>query len=146
MSETTETQEKHAAAAFFDDLRKKLQSRFTIDLQSTPDLLYVGVLATSMLPEIESLLAEVVGLPYKPRGQTAILKNFFDAFVKRVGGIRRSQSLYRREFDGEVSVYVALWPWESKPERVSLRIGFLYPSDAVRATLLQQVTPPKRAR
>lgn len=146
MSETTEARPKHGASLLFEELRKKLRSGFQLDLQSTPDLLFMGVLATSTLPEIEKLLAEMVGAPYKPRGETAFFKNFFDAFVKRVGGIRRSQSLYRRDFEGEVTLYVALWPWESKPERVSVRIGFLYPSDAVRATLLEQVTPPKRAR
>lgn len=92
-------------------------------------LLYTGVAESDILPGLTPVVETYFGLPYKPAGESAFLKNWFDSFVESVGGIRTEQTLYRREISADIALYCAFWPWSSNPIKTSVRIGLICPPD-----------------
>jgi hypothetical protein len=85
-------------------------------------LLYCGVANSDL---IAKLSAEFFGKPYKAAGKGAFFMNFFDRFVREVGGARKEQTLYRKEFGDQICMYCAFWPWGSQPVKTSVRIGLV---------------------
>lgn len=102
-----------------------LRSRGPLDLR--PDrrnpLVYTTVVGAARVEELGRLVAELLGPPFKPAGESARWKNWFDPFVKSVGGIETQQTLYRKDLEGPFALYGAFWPWASEPTRCSLRVG-----------------------
>ena len=86
-------------------------------------LLYCGVVETDHVVNISKDVEEFFGKPYKPAGEGAFFKNFFDKFVKEAGGARKEQTLYRKDINPQVCMYCAFWPWGSNPISTSVRIG-----------------------
>lgn len=87
------------------------------------ELTFLGVTSPSAVTGLEEILRRSFGAPYKEKGHRALWMNFFERFVRDVGGIRRNQTLYKRPMGGAVILYAALWPWATRPDRVSVRIG-----------------------
>lgn len=114
-----------AALGELSRLVNDLRERGSMDLR--PDrrspLIYSTVIGTQRVDELQKLVFGLLGPPFKPAGESAWWKNWFDPFVKSVGGIERAQTLYRRDLEGPFALYVAFWPWASEPTRCSLRVG-----------------------
>lgn len=125
-------------------LASEISSRLGLELRYNLELLYVTVLPSGTLSQLEALLMEHLGAAYKPRGRTAIFKNFFDRFVQGVGGIQRNQGLFRRDFGTDISLYAAIWPWASDPMKVSLRVGIYCPLPELRNDLKLQLASRER--
>jgi hypothetical protein len=113
------------ALGALSQLVNDLRTRGPLDLR--PDrrnpLVYTTVVGATRVGELGTLVAEMLGPAYKPAGESARWKNWFDPFVKSVGGIEAQQTLYRKELEGPFSLYCAFWPWASEPTRCSLRVG-----------------------
>ncbi|RCK81386.1 MAG: hypothetical protein OZSIB_2255 [Candidatus Ozemobacter sibiricus] len=105
----------------------ELKTRFGVkrNPQENDPLLFVGVTDSAAIKEIAPLVETFFGKPYKPPGETAFLMNLFDHFVKEVGGVRREQTLFRKEISKGLNLFCAFWPWASDPTKTSVRIGLL---------------------
>jgi hypothetical protein len=49
--------------------------------------------------------------------------------VDAMGGLRPGQSFYYRKEENRALLFAALWPWESNPGRVTLKVGVALPSE-----------------
>jgi hypothetical protein len=88
-------------------------------------LLYCGVADSNIIDQLAMDVEKYFGKPYKPAGEGAFFKNFFDRFMREVGGARKEQTLFRREISDQAVMYCAFWPWGSNPIKTSVRIGLL---------------------
>ncbi|GAB4272686.1 MAG: hypothetical protein Kow0029_11610 [Candidatus Rifleibacteriota bacterium] len=102
-----------------------IEAKFKIKPNPDVDdpLLYCGVANSNIIEELSEEIEKYFGKPYKPAGEGAFFKNFFDRFVREVGGLRKEQTLYRKKIDDTTSVYCAFWPWGTNPVKTSVRIG-----------------------
>lgn len=128
-----------AALGELSRLVNDLRTRGGVDLR--PDrrspLIYSTVVGVERVDTLSKLVSELLGPPFKPAGEGAFFMNWFDPFVKSVGGIERAQTLYRRDLQAPFALYVAFWPWASEPTRCSLRAG-LSCLDAPRRDALEE--------
>jgi len=92
-------------------------------------LLYCGVAESNIIPALTPLIEKYFGKAYKPAGSWAFFKNWFDPFVKAIGGIRTDQTLFKKDIRENLWVYCAFWPWGSNPVKTSIRIGIICETD-----------------
>ncbi|MDD3001509.1 MAG: hypothetical protein PHF29_07130 [Candidatus Riflebacteria bacterium] len=88
-------------------------------------LLYCGVAQSNIIKDLSEDVKAYFSDPYKPAGKSAFLKNFFDKFMREVGGARVEQTLYRLQISEKIFLYCAFWPWGSNPVKTSIRIGLI---------------------
>lgn len=82
-----------------------------------------GVLARADIVRCCELLQEALGEPVKPFGQDAKIPSDVQAWLNRIGGIRKDQCLFLRRGEGQEALYATLWPWASDPTKVTLKVG-----------------------
>lgn len=111
------------ALQLIDELKRQFAVRRHPD--GCGSLLYTGVAESNVIEKLTPVVEKRFGSAYKPAGQSALLKNWFDGFVKGVGGIRRDQTLFRLDIMPELILFCAFWPWGSEPVKTSIRIGLL---------------------
>lgn len=111
------------ALQLIEELKRQFSVRRHPDGCGT--LLYTGVAESNVIEKLTPVVEKRFGAAYKPAGQSAILKNWFDGFVKGVGGIRRDQTLFRLDVTPEMMMFCAFWPWGSEPVKTSIRIGLI---------------------
>ena len=92
-------------------------------------LLYCGVADSNILPTLTPVVEKYFGTAYKPAGSWAFFKNWFDPFVKAIGGIRTDQTLFKKDIRENLWIYCAFWPWGSNPVKTSIRIGIICETD-----------------
>jgi hypothetical protein len=81
-----------------------------------------AVLDRKDLALLNSLLEKHIGLAAKESGKEQNLPREINELVDSLGGLRNEQSFfYRRE--GDQVIYAALWPWQSDPNRITLKSG-----------------------
>ena len=117
----------------------KSQFGITRNRDSCGELLYTGVAQSDVIDELSKEVAKFFGEPYKAKGDGAFWANWFDSFVKSVGGIENDQTLYRKEVSSTVTMYCAFWPWGSNPVKTSVRIGVLCNDDNERSRLMKDL-------
>ena len=88
-------------------------------------LLYTGVVGTDVIEQITPTVEKYFGRPFKPAGQSALLKNLLDGFSKAIGGMRKEQTVFRKNVSKSLDLYCAFWPWGSNPVKTTVRIGVL---------------------
>ncbi|MDD2997540.1 MAG: hypothetical protein EOM80_10255 [Erysipelotrichia bacterium] len=88
-------------------------------------LLYCGVADSNIISQLNVEVEKYFGKAYKPAGEGAFFKNFFDRFIREVGGARKEQTLFKKDISGQVCMYCAFWPWGSNPVKTSVRLGLL---------------------
>jgi len=71
---------------------------------------------------LHSLLRKHLGPAAKESGKEANLPEEIQKRVDELGGLRKEQSFYYRQEGHEVT-YAALWPWESNPDKITLKCG-----------------------
>lgn len=106
----------------------RLEKKYSVvpnNSDNSDPTLYVGVAETLNMAELTKEVEGIFDEPYKKAGDSAFFKNLFDSFVKSVGGVRKEQTLYRKRVTEGVFLYCAFWPWGSKPEKTSIRIGLI---------------------
>jgi hypothetical protein len=77
---------------------------------------------TKDLELLQSLLKRHLGSAAKECGRDANLPKEIEALVDSFGGLRKEQSFFYRE-EGDQVTYAALWPWESNPGKLTLKVG-----------------------
>ena len=74
------------------------------------------------LPQLTSILTNCFLKAAKEPGKKAKFSPRIQEIVESFGGLRLEQSFYCKE-DGDTVLYAALWPWQSDPERITLKVG-----------------------
>lgn len=81
-----------------------------------------AVIGRQDLPLLLSLLENAMGRAVKEPGQEVVLPEQIQAWVDRIGGLRIEQSFFFKQDDQKVT-YAALWPWQSNPDKITLKCG-----------------------
>ena len=71
---------------------------------------------------LHSLLKKHLGPAAKESGKETNLPEEIEKRVDELGGLRKEQSFYYRQ-EGHKVTYAALWPWESNPDKITLKCG-----------------------
>jgi hypothetical protein len=71
---------------------------------------------------LKSLLKKHLGQAAKEPGKEANLPMEIQKMVDSLGGLRIEQSFFYRQ-DGNLFIFAALWPWESNPNKITLKSG-----------------------
>jgi hypothetical protein len=101
----------------------KTTLRMEIRGNSRGDEYLEAVIGRNDLELLRSLLIKHLGPAAKDPGREAALPSKIQGLVDSMGGLRVDQSFFYREADLRQVLYAALWPWESNPERITLRAG-----------------------
>ena len=105
---------------------RELKSGFDLEPSDSRDpLVFAGVVDSDIIEEITPLVEKYFGRAYKPAGKSAFLINMTDRFAKAIGGIRKEQTVFRKNVTPTLDLYCAFWPWGSNPVRTTVRIGVL---------------------
>ena len=81
-----------------------------------------AVVKKSNLELLQSILIRHLGSPGKGPGEEAHFSEEIRGVVDSLGGLRNEQSFFYRQEDNKVA-YAVLWPWESDPDRITLKAG-----------------------
>jgi hypothetical protein len=74
------------------------------------------------LESLLSLLKRHLGPAVKEAGKEANLPGDIEELVDHLGGLRIEQSFHYKK-EGDTITYAALWPWESNPDKITLKCG-----------------------
>ncbi len=104
----------------------ELKAAYEITLADSGDpLLFTGVVESDVIGQITPTVEKYFGGPFKPCGQSALVKNLMDGFSKAIGGMRKEQTVFRKNVSESLDLYCAFWPWGSNPVKTTVRIGVL---------------------
>ena len=81
-----------------------------------------AVLDKKDLELLNSLLKYHLGPAAKESGKEANLPKEIQKLVDSLGGVRNGQSFFYRQ-DGHQVIYAAIWPWQSNPNKMTLKSG-----------------------
>jgi hypothetical protein len=81
-----------------------------------------AVIKRDDLEALTAILTKHLGGPAKAPGKEGVLPKKIQPIVQALGSLRIEQSFYYKEEKDEI-IYVALWPWGSDPERITLKAG-----------------------
>jgi hypothetical protein len=85
-----------------------------------------AVLHKKDLELLNSLLKNHLGPAAKESGKEANLPKEIQKLVDSLGGVRNEQSFFYRQ-DGHQVIYAAIWPWQSNPNKITLKSGVSKP-------------------
>ena len=98
-----------------------------IELEVRPsegeDNYFEAVLQSKDLDALLPILGQYVGNSMKSPGKRAKFPRDINKLVNSIGGLRPEQSFYFKQDDNGEYTYVALWPWQSDPSKITLKIG-----------------------
>lgn len=106
-------------------LLEEIKKTMELEVRSPSDtkLLFEAVFQSKDLDKLLELLRKHIGEPLKPPGKRVRFARDVAKIVDSIGGIRTEQSFYiKKEETGEY-VWAALWPWQSDPSRITLKIN-----------------------
>lgn len=104
-----------------DDIKNSLE--LEVRITSGAHEYFEAVFQTKDLNKLSGLVKCVLGEPLKPPGKDVKFPQHVQKLLDMIGGIRREQSFYLKEGANGEYVYVALWPWQSDPSKITLKIG-----------------------
>ena len=81
-----------------------------------------AVITLQDLDVLNSLLREHLGPATKVSGKEVYFPTKIQELVDSLGGLRIEQSFFYKQ-DGAQVIYVAIWPWQSDPNRITLKSG-----------------------
>jgi len=81
-----------------------------------------AVITLQDLDVLNSLLREYLGPATKVSGKDVYLPTKIQELVDSLGGLRIEQSFFYKQ-DGTQVIYAAIWPWQSDPNRITLKSG-----------------------
>jgi hypothetical protein len=119
-SSLVDNNEGGASMSLIEEIKKGV----TLEIRTTsqdPEYLE-AVLEKKDLLSLQSILTKHLGQAAKEAGKKAELTGKIQTLVASLGGLRLGQSFYCRQ-EGNYVVYAALWPWESNPEKITLKAG-----------------------
>jgi hypothetical protein len=105
-----------------EEIKENLSLEIRLDSQE-PEYLE-AVINNKDLGLLKSLLEKDLGPAAKEPGKKANLPTEIQEMVDALGGLRIEQSFFYRQ-DGERVLFAALWPWESNPNKITLKSGVM---------------------
>ena len=81
-----------------------------------------AVITLQDLDLLNSLLKEHLGPATKVSGKEVYFPTKIQELVDSLGGLRIEQSFFYKQ-DGTQVIYAAIWPWQSDPNRMTLKSG-----------------------
>jgi len=81
-----------------------------------------AVITLQDLDVLNSLLREHLGPATKISGREGYFPAKIQELVDSLGGLRIEQSFFYKQ-EGTQVIYAAIWPWESDPNRITLKSG-----------------------
>ena len=104
-----------------EELRETLEMEIR---SSSKEFKYLeAVIRKDDLELLKSLLTKHLGPAAKGPGTQATFPEEIQGLVDAMGGLRMEQSFFYRQREDQQVLYAALWPWESNPERITLKAG-----------------------
>lgn len=106
------------------NLIEEIKKTFRTEIRpNSRDLDYLeAVFQKNDLESLNSLLRKHLGAEAKAPGREANLPAGIEKMVDSIGGLRPGQSFFYKQ-DKQVVTYAALWPWESNPDKLTLKSG-----------------------
>jgi len=83
-----------------------------------------AVITLEDLEVLLSLLRKHLGPAAKESGKEVSLPQTIRELVDSLGGLRIEQSFFYKQ-KGKQVMYAALWPWQSNPNRITLKSGVI---------------------
>jgi hypothetical protein len=81
-----------------------------------------AVVTLQDLDVLNSLLREHLGPATKVSGKEVYFSTTIQELVDSLGGLRIEQSFFYKQ-EGTQVIYAAIWPWQSDPNRITLKSG-----------------------
>jgi hypothetical protein len=81
-----------------------------------------AVITLEDLEVLHSLLRKHLGPATKESGKEVSFPQGIRELIDSLGGLRVEQSFFYKQ-DGKQVTYAAIWPWQSDPNRVTLKTG-----------------------
>jgi hypothetical protein len=103
-----------------EDIEKTLKMEIRLTTEGGKYL--EAVITLQDLDVLNSLLKERLGPATKVSGREVYFPERIQELVDSLGGLRIEQSFFYRQ-DGAQVVYAAIWPWQSDPNRITLKSG-----------------------
>jgi len=107
------------------DMIEELRETLEMEIRSCsqePDYLE-AVIKKNDLEFLKSFLIRHLGPAAKEPGTKVTFSEEIQGLVDTMGGLRPEQSFFYRQGEDQQVLYAALWPWESNPERITLKAG-----------------------
>jgi len=112
--------ERTKAMSLIEEIKQALSLEIRANSQGLEYL--EAVLHKKDLALLNSLLEKHIGLAVKESRKGEHLPKGIQELVDSLGGVRNGQSFfYRRE--GDRVIYAVLWPWQSDPDKITLKSG-----------------------
>ena len=102
------------------ELKKTLEME--IRLTSKGGRYLEAVITLQDLDVLHSLLSEHLGPATKVSGKEVYFPTKIQEIIDSLGGLRIEQSFFYKQ-DGTQVIYAAIWPWQSDPNRMTLKSG-----------------------
>jgi hypothetical protein len=103
-----------------EEIKKTLEMEIRQNSQG-PEYLE-AVLHEKDLELLKALLEKHLGPSAKESGKEANLPKEIQELVDALGGLRNEQSFFYKR-DGNQVIFAAIWPWQSNPDKLTLRSG-----------------------
>jgi hypothetical protein len=106
------------------NLIEEIKEKFRMEIRpSSRGVEYLEAVITGKeLEELHSLLEKRLGPAAKESGKEALFPKEVQELVDSLGGLRMEQSFFCRR-EGKQIIYAALWPWQSNPDKITIKSG-----------------------
>ena len=104
-------------------LADEIQKAMEVEVRaSEADEYFEAVFEAKDMEKLSTVAKAALGEPVKPPGKNVKLAADVEELVESMGGLRREQSFYFKKENGGYT-YMALWPWQSNPSKITLKMG-----------------------
>jgi len=103
-----------------EEIKKTL--KMEVRPNSEGDVYLEAVVEKRDLESLRSILIKYLGPEAKEPGKDAVFPEKVQKVVDALGGLYVGQSFFYKE-EGKNILFAALWPWESNPEKITLKSG-----------------------
>ena len=106
------------------ELVNEIKIAMELEVRTAPDsdMFFEAVFQAKDLEKLLPLLQKHMGKPLKPPGKNVRLPMDTAKIVDLMSGLRREQSFYMKKEEGGKYACAALWPWQSDPSKITLKI------------------------
>ncbi len=106
------------------ELIDEIKGAMELEVRVSPeaDVHFEAVFQSKDMDKLVYLLEKNLGKPLKAIGQKVKFSKQVAKVVDLMGGIRHEQSFYLKEDENGEYMCAALWPWQSDPSKITLKM------------------------
>jgi hypothetical protein len=112
--------QREKAMNLIKEIKKTVRMEIRATSQGTEYL--EAVITLGELEALRSLLRKRLGPATKESGKEVSFPQTIRELVDSLGGLRIEQSFFYKQ-EGNQVTYAAIWPWQSDPNRITLKSG-----------------------